>query len=272
MKPPPDLKIYIRQFWESGGYVGFGHEKLVPSGTAELIFNLAGPQNLFREGSFSTPHIFKRAWVSGLFDQPIYAGPAYNAAIQGTHLVGVSIPPSSVYSLLGLRAAELKNQVVEAEDILGAMVNDVWHQLGDASSTKDRFSILTYFMRDCLIKLSRPASFNVLWALRKTNQSRGQVAVGDLCDELSVSRKHLGKLFLRTVGMSPKAYARLTRFRGVMGALQEQQDIDFAQFALDYGYSDQAHFINEFKSFAGESPSRFLKSRSSDGESVLYEA
>jgi len=45
----------------------------------------------------------------------------------------------------------------------------------------------------------------------------------------------------------------------------------FAGLAYDLGFTDQAHFINDFSSFAGESPTRFLQNVSSDGESVLFE-
>lgn len=269
--PPLDLAADVDLFWESGGFVGYGFEKLVPRGLVDVIFNLAGPQAMFADENRAAAQVFKRAWISGLFDRPLFVGPAYDAGVMGTHLVSVSITPWAVRSLFGLEAYELHNAVIEASDLFGNQIDDVWHQLGEAGSPEARYEVLMAFIRRCRIRLARPGPFAAVWAATKTRNLGGQVKVQDLCNELDISRKHLGSMFKRTLGMSPKAYGRLTRFRASMAALQSGSQESFTNMALDLGFSDQAHFINEFTSYAGESPSRFLSHVSSDGESVLFE-
>lgn len=270
--PPQELSSHVVSFWESGGHVGFGYEKLLPRGTAELIFNLAGPQLMYPGGDFSRKKVFKKAWVSGLFDQPLYVGPAYDAKRIGTHLVGVSITPAAIYSLFGLQAFELTSRVFEADELFGSEINGVWQQVANAATTEQRFQTISNFLKTCQLKLARTPPFGALWAMQQTQLSSGSIRISDLCSELSISRKHLSSLFKRTVGLNPKMFGRLTRFRAAMDRLDFVQPGGFAGLAIDLGYADQAHFINEFNLFAGEPPSRFLNSRSSDGESVLYES
>lgn len=268
---PLELSASLIEFWEAKGHVAFGFEKLVPRGTVDLIFNLAGPQAMYGDGDRSGMRTFSRAWISGLFDKPLFVGPAYDAGIMGTHLVGVSIHPWAAYGLFGIEAHELSNAVVEAEDLFGPDVDRAWHQIGDATCTHGRYAAIMAFLRRCKSRLARPTPFSAIWAAKQTQHGAGAVQVQDLCDELSISRKHLGTLFKRTLGMTPKAYGRLSRFRACMDALQSGEPDTFSGLAIDLGFSDQAHFINDFSSFAGESPQRFLRNVSSDGESVLFE-
>jgi AraC-like DNA-binding protein len=49
----------------------------------------------------------------------------------------------------------------------------------------------------------------------------------------------------------------------VIRSLQEVREVDWADIALDCGYFDQSHFIHDFRSFAGVSPSAYLRRRTS---------
>lgn len=267
---PADLRGLVPTFWESRGNVAFSHEKLVPSGQATLIFNLGGPQVMYVDGDMAQRRLYSKAWLSGLFDRPLYVGPAYDARILGTHLVGATIEPAAIYGLFGLQASKVRNQVFEADELFGSRVNGLWQRIVEAPSTEARFIALAQFLRDCRQTLARPAPFSAVLAMRHILASAGTIRVGELCSELDISRKHLSVLFNRTVGLSPKAFGRLTRFRAAMSRLEAAEPGDLAGVAIDLGYSDQAHFINDFSAFTGEAPTRFLANRSADGETVLY--
>ena len=97
----------------------------------------------------------------------------------------------------------------------------------------------------------------------------GNLRVDEICDELGVSRKHLNYLYKQAVGLSPKTFARLIRFRSVIDRLEDLGET-WASIAVDQGYFDQAHLIRDFNRFAGETPDTFLSNRAPDGESVNY--
>jgi transcriptional regulator GlxA family with amidase domain len=89
------------------------------------------------------------------------------------------------------------------------------------------------------------------------HSTRGRKRIDSLVADLNVSSRRLERSFLTHVGMSPKLFSRLVRFDRAVRDLAARGETPWSQFALAHGYSDQAHFINEFKEFAGVTPVEF---------------
>ena len=68
-------------------------------------------------------------------------------------------------------------------------------------------------------------------------------------------------LFRDAVGLSPKRYARVQRFRRVLQRTAADPAVSWIDLALDAGYSDQSHFNREFQEFAGVSPAHYRRAR-----------
>jgi AraC-like DNA-binding protein len=95
-------------------------------------------------------------------------------------------------------------------------------------------------------------------ALSALDASGGGLRIEDLAARMGVSRQHMAAQFSERVGLSPKLYARICRFRRTTSALKAAAAPDWAQLALDCGYFDQSHLIHEFQEFSGSAPERFL--------------
>jgi AraC-like DNA-binding protein len=59
------------------------------------------------------------------------------------------------------------------------------------------------------------------------------------------------------VGLTPKRYCRVRRFQRALVSAHRPRGVDWARVAVDCGYFDQAHFIHDFKSFAGVTPTAY---------------
>jgi len=70
--------------------------------------------------------------------------------------------------------------------------------------------------------------------------------------------------FRDQIGVPPKLYARLVRFRHVLERLH-RDEAALSEVALDAGYYDQAHMNAEFRALAGVSPVTFLAGRFAEG-------
>lgn len=95
--------------------------------------------------------------------------------------------------------------------------------------------------------------------------SDGRIAIDALADDIGISRQHLSRRFLAHVGVTPKTFARVVRFRAVLRRAQSSPDRDWAELAAEAGYFDQSHLIADFQQFAGTTPVPFFLSPAGAG-------
>lgn len=268
--PPPDLALCVAELWEIKGVAGYGYEKLIPRGLADFMINLGPPQHVLQDPTDSDPPIFVNAWLSGIHDAPLLAAPTHGSDDFNTHFVGARLKPEGVAGIFGMDASDVANRVVEAEDFTGPAMRSLRTQLGETPGARGRFSLLAGFLRAQSVKNGRPPSPSALWAIERTLSVGGDIRIDHLCAELEISRKHLNSLYKRAVGLTPKTFARLSRFRMVMDRLEDPAAESWVGIAIDRGYFDHAHLVRDFNQFTGEAPEAFLKNRGPDGESVVY--
>ena len=99
-------------------------------------------------------------------------------------------------------------------------------------------------------------------AIAAIEGAHGLLRVEELARRLGVSRQHLALQFRQQVGIGPKLFARICRFRAASNGLKRlAAQPDWAQVALQYGYFDQSHLIHDFQDFAHSAPDAWLAGR-----------
>jgi methylphosphotriester-DNA--protein-cysteine methyltransferase len=87
----------------------------------------------------------------------------------------------------------------------------------------------------------------------------GAKPIRTVAHEVGISERGLERRFKRYVGLTPKTFSRITRFQRVLKALESTANPTTLDAALDLGYFDQSHLINDFRQFSGASPSVFFE-------------
>lgn len=78
-------------------------------------------------------------------------------------------------------------------------------------------------------------------------------SVAEIGERSGLPHCQLQRIFAHDLGMAPRAYLRLRRFRGAMIELQESV-ASLADAAAGQGCADQAHMAREFRNLAGVPP------------------
>lgn len=252
---PPDLRLR-RHVSAYVGYDEWSRAPLlrleVPKTTAILILNIGAPIRIIGPGGAPTVQTH-RSFVAGMYDSwVITETPRAQRGIE------VKLTPLGAYRLLGRPMSELTNQVVALDDLFGAAADELVARLAEADTWEDCFLLMDDFLARRLAA-APPASREVAFAWQQLKTARGAVSIGGLARELGWSRKRLIERFRGEIGLTPKVAARLLRFTHALELLDADQRVSWADVAAGAGYYDQAHFIREFRSFAGLSPGDYRR-------------
>jgi len=79
------------------------------------------------------------------------------------------------------------------------------------------------------------------------------------CDVPAMSRRTLQRLFREYIGVGPKWVIRRFRLHEAAGRIDAGSSVDWARLAVELGYSDQTHFIKDFKAMVGKTPAEYSR-------------
>jgi AraC-like DNA-binding protein len=178
----------------------------------------------------------------------------------GRHVraMGVVLPSILARDLFGVPAPSLVNQIVPLDEL---WPSDDVEQLHDSLIDRAAADGLAFF-RDALLArlhLAAPSPTLEGAAARLLTGRRGSVAIDAMAAHYGISRQRFARRFHDATGVSPKLFARIVRFQGLVHSLLSTEVSEWAGVAPAAGFYDQAHMINEFRSFAGSSPTRFFQ-------------
>lgn len=83
--------------------------------------------------------------------------------------------------------------------------------------------------------------------------------VDNLLLSAPISKRTLQRIFMTEVGLSPREVLRIVRFNRSIQAMNEANPDCLADFALESGFFDQPHMINEFRKLVDTPPTQFKK-------------
>ena len=168
----------------------------------------------------------------------------------------VVLNPKSLPIILKDSASTITDRVIRVDEIWPGC-RFLPEQLRDQKSQFARLNILDTFLRQ-LFREKTPKTDEVEGAINRIFNLSGQVRVNELAAYERISIRSLTRKFNEKVGMSPKQYARVIRFRALMNYILRHPEICWLDITYQFGYYDQAHFIKDFQQMTGNSPSQYL--------------
>jgi AraC-like DNA-binding protein len=226
---------------------------MLPGTHVSVIINVGDPWATGR--SLAASALLPRACVLGPFTQPrlLRVGRSVQA-------IGAVIPPTLTRGLLGVPPSELVDRIVPLDDL--------WTR----SAVERLFVRLTHLgvrhglsaLRDEVVTRTHPAGRpdTVGQSAPRVIRARaGRISIDQLARSHGLSRQLFSRRFGVAAGLPPKLFARITRFQALVHALLSTDVSQWASMSPALGYYDQAHMINEFRAFAGSSPTVFFRPR-----------
>jgi len=246
--PTPPLAEFVDYVWASQGAPAHAVERVVPTGTVELVVSLVEDGRRIFTGA-GHGRRFSGALVAGAYRRPFTFDTRENASVVGAHF-----KPGRAGVVLGVPPGELTDRHVELEELWGRRAGALRERLCAATTTEQRFAILEAELAARLAR--RQAHPAVTCALDLL--ARPEARVGDIAKSAGLSQRRLIEVFTATVGLTPKRFGRVLRFHRA-AALARAAAFDWTRVAHDAGYYDQAHLIRDFRELAEVTPGELLR-------------
>ena len=257
--PGPPISEFVDYFWLFEGGQTTRKERIIPSGTSELVINLRDDEVCIYDRKQPDEHRrFSGAVVSGT-----YSGIFVIDAMQHESMLGVHFKPGGAFPFLGALATELRDAHVDLADLWGESALELRERLCNISSPRERFQVmekaLTYRLRR-----SRRGHPAVPIALHLLQTAGTAYSIRDVAQEVGICQRRFSQVFAAQVGLPPKMFSRILRFERARAMADQIKQLDWAQLASTCGYFDQSHLINDFQEFSGFSPTEYLRRHQRD--------
>jgi AraC-like DNA-binding protein len=230
--PPEHLQPFVECFWTHRPGNSVVDYPVLPDGCVDIVYSPGTTRDLQVVGTMTRARKF--------------------TLVAGQIEFGVRFRPAMSQAFLPVPGLDTTDQSIDLSEIWGGDARRLVEQVSEAQSPAQCVHLFETHLRN-------PGDITLVQRLcAAIVEQTGQVRIDDLAFQAGLSARQLRRLFLEQVGLSPKHFCRVIRFRNSVSRLVQSGHTEWAHMALDCGYYDQAHFINEFREFSGYTPGEFV--------------
>jgi AraC-like DNA-binding protein len=183
----------------------------------------------------------------------------YSVLLEGEGRVfGIKFLPGAFHPFLRAPLATLTDREVDLHLVFGEAGDALARAVLAEESDDDRIELAEAFLRERIPPHDAHRAL-VGRIVAHVVADHAITRVEDVVRWSGVSARSLQRLFHRYVGVTPKWVIRRYRLHEAVDRLASAPAREAASLALDLGYADQAHFINDFRSEVGQSPAAYAR-------------
>lgn len=172
-------------------------------------------------------------------------------------MIRAAFHPTGLFRLLGLPMRAMVNKGLDAAEFLGEEVTAILHRLKVLKDYDEMAAIVFDYLEKRIEKNLRPEEPIDQTAIAMLNPNL-DFSAEKWSAEACLSVRQFERNFVTRTGVSPKLFSRIVRFEQAMKIKNANAGKSWAEIALECGYTDSAHILKEFKSFAEFPPSGFF--------------
>lgn len=249
--PSPRISNVVKRYWSlESDALATDPETILPDGCPEIVFNLSDRfQRVAGPGSELQPATL----FAGQMSRSISVRPTGKVS-----LFGVRFHPAGAYALGRIPQNELTNRILDIESIFGRAGAELEESINLASSFESRIALFDRFASSCAQTLGS-TKYVCTVAASLFDRTAGDTSVVGVASMLNISERSLERKFREQVGLSPKKFTRIVRFRNAVRFIESSDRPNFLDAALSFGYFDQSHLIRDFQEFSGQTPLKYFE-------------
>jgi len=222
----------------------FSHKKeskmqiVVPDASVDIIFNL----------NENNP----TSWIYGSVSKPQVVPFA-----KGEKYFGVRYEIGDVPTFLDLKPQNLIDNSLLLTDVFPRAL-ELQEKLVKCNNFEHQVQLFNHICHKSLIqKKEAPELCKILIHILLSQQ--GNIRISELAEKTGYSTRLIDRVFKDYYGISPKKFSLILKNQHALWRLTRYQYKRLTDLALDLGYTDQSHFLKEFKRHNILGPKQFNK-------------
>lgn len=242
---PPNLHLQhlIETYWVADGLIENAiAQRILPDGCVDIIFD-------FGSHSVQTGLPKLVGTMTSLLEISYQPG--------RVRMMGIRFAPAGITAFTRIPISMITNQNIELPLTETLFDNSFYERLPDMESMQERiWYINTYFLAR-MHKLYLPDR-QISYAVSLIQNNNGHLAVREIAGEVCLSERQFERKFKATIGISPKAFSNIMRFRSVRRYMETHPNESMYEIAIACGYHDHSHMNKEFQRLGSISPSEHM--------------
>ncbi|WP_185958240.1 helix-turn-helix domain-containing protein [Fodinibius sediminis] len=237
--PSEDLQYFIEYYWF-------------------MDWNLEGDSYKQEIKSYPSVHLVLEkgnSWIWGVVTSN------FRRTIKGEgSAVGIKFRPGGFYPFYESPVSAISDGVLDPGKVFDTDITKLEEDIISPDSRDKAVKRTEHFLREHLPERDERIDRvnNLIEAVKNDERL---INVDQLVDRMAISKRSLKKLFKWYVGVSPQWIIKRFRIHEVAKKIADKENpADWIELALGLGYYDQAHFIKDFKTFMGKTPTEYARS------------
>lgn len=252
IEPCDVLKPYIRCFW--GSPVPYRNKELTTGGDRNNIVIPDCCMDIIFDIDYSSNKV--NNLFCNLNDSPFYTEEAKTSALTSTF--GIRFNFWTAHLFTDNQLPKRCNEFASVDQYFISLRKDIEDIIIHYPKIEKRI----YYIEKLLIRKLFSKNFNnnnLLNGIYYILKSKGVTTISGISDYTSISSRQLERIFGEYIGITPKKCCSLVRYQNIWKDLAFNRNFNLSSITYSYGYCDQAHMINDFKKFHGNTPMKAIK-------------
>lgn len=253
-EPCEELKAYIYNYWSIKNKIDTKKtNKILSDGSLGFTINFSNPYEI----TLNSKETYCDAKVV-LNGQTKYA--SFITFEKYLDAIGIRFKVGGAYKFFDEEISSLCDKNINYDESFWDF-DSLYKNLITKQNNDEKIEVIEQFLINRLNRSKKENSKHTFDIVAFINECKGDISIECLCEQFSLNKRQIERIFKKEIGLSAKLFTRIIRMRNVRDSLSSLEIENLTSTGYNNGFFDQAHFIKEFKSFMNETPKSYYQNK-----------
>lgn len=253
-EPCEELKAYIYNYWSIKNKIDTKKtNKILSDGSLGFTINFSNPYEITLNSKES--YCDAKVVLNG---QTKYA--SFITFEKCLDAIGVRFKVGGAYKFFDEEISSLCDKNINYDESFWDF-DSLYKDLINKQNNSEKIEVIEQFLINRLNTSKKENSKYTFDIVAFINECKGDISIECLCEQFSLNKRQIERIFKKEIGLSAKLFTRIIRMRNVRDSLSSLEIENLTSTGYNNGFFDQAHFIKEFKSFMNETPKSYYQNK-----------